>query len=172
MRIRTTRTVEIGRIRSILKLMENAELGDFTTYAFGSTHAPDLEKISYKLENAASMICQGSGILGLSRFTPIPKPTAFALLIHDKRTISDFFELLDQYLLITLLFMSGARWDDVDRTLTSGKHNLHELERLFCAPYLFYTFDLDSNDGESGMTQDVIVSDGITNEVRSVLALP
>lgn len=161
--------MESGRVDTLVKRMEGPEFCGFYVYVFGSTHASDIPSIPKKLNGAVKLLRHGSCIKGWRKIVPIPKPQSFAFSISDTSRISDLFKLLDFFLLITFIFSSADGAEGIERLLKSGVPNLCVLENEAVAPYVICTFDLDSGEVESGMLENLIISDDFFDEIRSIL---
>ena len=161
----------MGEFVQFLKRMSSSTLENFQVFAFGSTHSiNNLMEIPSTLNDSVDLIYKGPVVKGLWRLIPIPKPKEFAFVINDTSYISELFQLLDMFLLITFCIYRGSEKDKVVGLLSSGGGNPYKLEPILTRPFILYTFDLDAA-VESGMTEDVIVSEEVPENIRTILGI-
>ena len=55
--------------------------------------------------------------------------------------------------------------------ISHGQFNLLEIENALTAPIILWTYDLDSCEFESGMSEDYVVSEQVSNDVRAILMI-
>ena len=165
------REVEIGRVKTVLRRMSSTALEDFQAYAFGSSHTVNnIVEIPTILNGAADLIYTGPVVKGFRRLVPIPKPKYFSYVINDNSCIFDLFNLLDFFLLITIVFAEATERDKIFNHVSTSDANPFKLETILSGPFILHTFDLDAA-VESGMTENVIVSEGVTENIRLILGI-
>ena len=165
------REVEIGRIETVLRRMSCSALEDFQAFAFGSSHTiNNMAEIPTTLNGAVDLIYTGPVVKGLWRLVPIPKPKYFSYVIKDNCCIYDLFHLLDCFPLITFVFAEATEKDKIINHVSSSDANPYKLETILSDPFILHTFDLDAA-VESGMTENVIVSDGVSENIKLILGI-
>lgn len=55
--------------------------------------------------------------------------------------------------------------------ISHGQFNLVEIENKLTAPFILWTFDLDSSEFESGMSEDYVINGQVSNDVKAVLMI-
>ncbi len=165
------REVEIGRVNTILERLARPEFKELNAFAFGSTHSSNVVRAQEKLNRAVSLLHHGSAAKGFWRLVPLPKPRSFAFKIHDNLAIPQLFSLLDEYLLISFLFVLPQDREIVEELLLGGKYDSVELIGNLTDLHILWNFDLDSSEFESGISEEFSVSEAVSKEIRSVLMI-
>ena len=165
------REVEMGRVNSMVERLSRDELGCFSAFAFGSTHTPNIKLIARRLGPSVSILHEGPSFTGLWRLIPLPKPRDFSFQINDRAIIPNIFESLNDYLLISFLLVDRSESDLAKGLISHGQFNLLEIENALTAPFILWTYDLDSCEFESGMSEDYVVSEQVSNDVRAILMI-
>ena len=143
----------------------------FSIFAFGYTHASNLADIPKKLNGAVSLLHQGAGVKGIWRIVPLPKPKSFSFSVHDNTKIRRLFELVDEFLLVSFLFASDKDGIFIEGALSDGCVDFHAFRSNLNNPHIFWCFDLDNQEFESGIAEYGYVSDDISSDVKAILMI-
>lgn len=168
--------IEHSRGDRIIRLLSNVHSvvsDDYALFLVGGTHAPVAERSgSLYREGARQIDVKSTRKPSKFHLNPLcwilPKSTSFAYSITPNGCMYSCYRLLEEYLLIDIIFVPHIVGDSVRFLLESGAYDRSSPDIYKNDFHLVYGFDTDHSEYETGIEEFVSIGQKCPNDLSCI----